>query len=147
MKSSLSPMPRGNKNLRGKTGNMGGGLLPAAFAIRARARLEKAKAIDVAGQVIEGKEGEERMTKEGTVVALKPAISDRLAAIKLLAEMGKVLTREPENPEPPEHRALPVEQILAALGAHVIQEAIKHPHRGARVKMLQAIEGEATVVD
>jgi len=139
-------MSRAGKKLQGMNTGPRGGSLPAAFAIRARALLERAKGLEFAARVIQGKETEERATAKGGVVELKPAIADRLNAVKLLAETGRVLKHESETPLP-NRQVVPVKEILAAVGTATVKALLeKSPERFARVKMLEAIDAEAEIM-
>lgn len=89
-------MQPGRNGGRLQVGNPKGiGPLPAAFAIRARHLLEKVQALDLAGRIIQSLEEEPRyITKDGTVVYTKPLNRDKLEALKVLAQIGRILPHE-----------------------------------------------------
>lgn len=116
------------------------GPMPKAFHIRARYLLEKAKGLQVAADVIEGKLTEDRVTKDG-VVEVRPSIANRLEAVKLLAETGRVLVKQVEDVTPVTRRSSLdlVAMVPAILGALQVGQQ-------ERLKLLEAVTDDVEVV-
>lgn len=116
---------------------------PDSFRLRARQLLKESKALDMAARVIRAEETEDRTTKDGDIVQVRPAIRDRLSATELLLKTGGVLVSKVEDVTPVSPTERATAELLAAIPRIL---GVLGVNQQERVKLLEAIEVDAEVV-